>query len=222
MRSTKFCVEINFPTIGEFALSYPPYGPWARGAGQFLFELVMSEEIFLRARFATEMGLPAVAGIAAVCDAAARARGFELRDDKFSKQAIGAAVCVLLEANGFEKTSERRAIPHAAFTKGTIYRTNTMTNLTAANAAAKICALHPAGTTLTSHDFEREAIKHFRTESALDFLDHIDKPDALHSFSLAFGRYLSRALPGHALATQKVTSTNLRGDQTENQQWQII
>lgn len=125
MRSTVFEIEVNLPEVADFAAAYPPYGTWANEKGSFLFSLLMMPENFLRARFATEMGLPAVAGVAAVCDAAAAKKGFDLKDDKFAKQAIGAMICVLMEANGYEKTGERKAIPHSSFTKGTVYRAST-------------------------------------------------------------------------------------------------
>ncbi len=123
MHSATFQIEVQLPSREDFVAKYKPYGPWVNGPGKFLFDLLMTPENFLRARFATEMGgLPAVAGVAHLCDAAAREQGFELRDDKFAKQAIGAICCVLLEANGFEKSGESRAIPHPAFTKGTVYQ----------------------------------------------------------------------------------------------------
>ena len=39
----------------------------------------------------------------------------------FDKQFIGAVVCSLMEANGYEKTGKKRSIPHNAFTKGEVY-----------------------------------------------------------------------------------------------------
>lgn len=123
MRSMSFQFEVQLPSIEEFTAKYPPYGPWAKGKGKFLFDLLMTPENFLRARFATELGgLPAVAGIAHICDLAAKEQGIDLKTDRFAKQAIGAIVCVLMEANGFQKTAERKAIPAAAFTKGTVYK----------------------------------------------------------------------------------------------------
>ena len=122
MRSTVFEIEVQLPEVADFASDYPPYGPWAKEKGKFLFDLLMTPENFLRARFATELGLPAVAGVAAICDAAAKQQGFDLREDKFAKQAIGAIISVLMDKNGFEKTGERKAIPHSAFTKGTLFQ----------------------------------------------------------------------------------------------------
>lgn len=39
----------------------------------------------------------------------------------FEKQAIGALVRILMEANGFKKTGIKRAIAHREFTKGEVY-----------------------------------------------------------------------------------------------------
>lgn len=100
-----------------------------------------------------------------------------------------------------------------------------MKNLTAVNAATKICAdlrrKHPKGIAVTSHDFQRTAMQQFQTEFALDFLPYIKEKDALQAFSFAFGKWLSLQLLGHATQTGRVKTTNLRGDITDNQQWHI-
>lgn len=82
----------------------------------------MTPESFNNARVATLVfGLPAVAGIAEACwQAVQQQNDIEWRD--FVKQYIGALVCTLMEANGFEKTGEKRAVPHPKFTKGEVYR----------------------------------------------------------------------------------------------------
>ncbi len=40
----------------------------------------------------------------------------------YTKQFIGAAVSVLMQTNGFQKTNTKKAIPHPAFTKGEVYK----------------------------------------------------------------------------------------------------
>lgn len=122
MRSTTFQIEVQLPSREEFVAKYKPYGPWVNGPGKFLFDLLMTPENFLRARFATQLGMPAVSGVANLCSLAATEQGFQLKEDKFAKQAIGAMVCVLLEANGYEKSGESKAITHPAFTKGAVYK----------------------------------------------------------------------------------------------------
>lgn len=100
-----------------------------------------------------------------------------------------------------------------------------MKNLTAVNAATKICAdlrrKHPKGIAVTSHDFQRTAMQQFQTEFALDFLPYIKEKDALHAFSFDFGNWLSHQLMGHATKIGRVKTTNLRGGITDNQQWHI-
>lgn len=101
-----------------------------------------------------------------------------------------------------------------------------MKHLTEANAATKICAdlrrKHPRGITVTSHDFQRTAMQQFQTEFALDFLPYIKEKDALQAFSLAFGKWLSLQLLGHATGAGRVKTKNLRGEMTDNQQWDIL
>lgn len=99
-----------------------------------------------------------------------------------------------------------------------------MKNLNEKNAAQILKDLHEPGTLVDNHQFEREAMQQFTTEFALDFLEYIDQPDPLLSFSLNFGRWIQRELElkGHIARTRRVPSLNLRGGTTENQQWQIV
>ena len=100
-----------------------------------------------------------------------------------------------------------------------------MTNLTEANAATKICAQlrkkNPNGIVVTNHDFQRTMMQQFQTEFALDFLPYIKEKDALSAFSLAFDKWLSLQLLGHANKTVRVKTKNLRGEMSDNQQWHI-
>jgi hypothetical protein len=114
--------RVNIPSVAEFAERYPQYGPLARNDFHFLFELLMSPDAFVRARVATlDFELPAVAGIAATCYNAVQ----EQQTPQWNgllKQFVGAVLCSLMMANGFEKTGTKRAIPHHGFTKGEFYR----------------------------------------------------------------------------------------------------
>jgi len=122
MSSTSFIkFEVELPSIEEFAAKYPPYGPFAAGEGKFLFELLTAEN-FLRCLFACELNMPAIAGIAAICDDAAAKQNIDLKQDNFKKQALGAMVSVLMEVNGWEKTGERKAVNQRAFSKGATYK----------------------------------------------------------------------------------------------------
>jgi hypothetical protein len=82
----------------------------------------MSHGCYNRARVATtDLDLPAVAGVAKLCYRTVIEQN-SLEWNGFLKQFIGAVVCTLMEANGFEKTGTKRAIPHREFTKGEFYR----------------------------------------------------------------------------------------------------
>ena len=100
-----------------------------------------------------------------------------------------------------------------------------MKNLTAVNAAGKICTelrtKNPNGIAVTTHDFQRAAMQKFQTEFALDFLIYIKEKDALQAFDLAFGKWLTDQLMGQATKTGRVKTANLRGQFSESQQWHI-
>ncbi len=100
-----------------------------------------------------------------------------------------------------------------------------MKNLTAVNAASKICgqlrAKNPNGIAVTSYDFQRTAMQQFQTEFALDFLPYIKEKDALKAFNLGFEKWLADQLMGQATKIARVKTTNLRGEFTDNQQWHI-
>jgi hypothetical protein len=114
--------RVNIPGVEDFAGHYPQYGMLARNDFRFLFELLMSPDAYIRARVATlDLALPAVAGIAEICYQAVQGHpGTEWNG--LLKQFVGAAICSLMMANGFEKTGTKRAIPHHSFTKGEFYR----------------------------------------------------------------------------------------------------
>ncbi len=117
--------QVHIPTVDEFAAQYRRDGTFAREDARFLFDLIMSPESYLRARIATlDLDLPAVAGVAKICFDAVENNGTVEWNGRL-KQFIGSAVCCLMEANGFSKTGTKRAIPHAGFTKGEMYRPTT-------------------------------------------------------------------------------------------------
>jgi hypothetical protein len=122
MNVDQFVLSVHLPTMEEFAERFPQRARYARNEGEFLFSVVMTPESFNNARVATLVfHLPAVAGVAETCwQAVQQQNAIEWRD--FVKQYIGALVCALMEANGFEKTGEKRAVPHQKFTKGELYR----------------------------------------------------------------------------------------------------
>lgn len=98
-----------------------------------------------------------------------------------------------------------------------------MKHLTAAHAAL-LKSAYPSGALVDNHRFERDAMAHpnIKTAFAFDFLEHISKPDPLHSFSMEFGRWIQRELSGQIVPTQRIVSLNLRNDNRENQEWRIL
>jgi hypothetical protein len=121
METQTFSLDVQLPSIEEFTEHFPQYGKFAKNEGRFLFDAIISTESFIRAKIATELGLPAVAGIARLSyQAVAEQSSLEWRG--FLKQFIGAAVCVLMEANGFEKTGQKKSVSAPNFTKAEFYR----------------------------------------------------------------------------------------------------
>ncbi len=60
-------ISANFPSIDDFAKGYPQYGPFAKGDGYFIFETIMTPINFFSGKVCTELGFPAVAGVAESC-----------------------------------------------------------------------------------------------------------------------------------------------------------
>lgn len=117
-------LPVRLPSLEEFAARYRPYSRFAQNEGRFLFDLLISPASFNRAQVATvDLDLPAVAGVAKISYEAVQAQTVVEWND-YVKQYIGALICTLLEANGFQKTGVKKAIPHPRFTKGEMYRSD--------------------------------------------------------------------------------------------------
>jgi hypothetical protein len=121
MQKQSVNLEAQIPDLNDFGERFPQYGPFARNEGNFIFNTIMNPFSFFRARFATEMNLPAVSGIAEICFHETTQQNI-IPFNGFLKQYIGALVCSLMEANGYSKTGTKKAIPHHAFTKGEFYQ----------------------------------------------------------------------------------------------------
>jgi hypothetical protein len=124
METKTMKITANFPTLNEFAVKYPQYGPFAKNKGHYIFKKIMTPTNFIRAVVCTELGLPAVTGIANSCYSAVKNQD-EVEWKGYVRQFIGAVVCALMEANNYEKTGKKRSVPHHAFTKGEVYRLKT-------------------------------------------------------------------------------------------------
>lgn len=109
---------VSLPDRDDFADRFRRFGGDAEGDKSDLFDLVMRPETFLAGAVITDvLGLPAVTAIAEQAKAA-RPQGLSDTD----KQFLGAAVCSLMEANGYRKQGEvRRSIPTAGWNKGQVY-----------------------------------------------------------------------------------------------------
>lgn len=120
MQTQSYSILVNIPTVQEFAAKYKQYGPLAKGSANFLFEVLVSPESFVRAKIATELGHPAIDGVAEMAFQAV-ANQSELVWDARIKQFCGAVVSCLMEANGYRKSGERKNVRHHAFSKGEFY-----------------------------------------------------------------------------------------------------
>ena len=121
METKSYSQPVNLPTLEEFQEKYSSYGKFAGGEGRPLFEHIVSPKSFIYAMVATTLGHPAVAGIADDCFVFVNQTGTtEWRN--FTKQFIGAVVCSLMEANGYQKTGKKKSVPHPAFTVGEFYK----------------------------------------------------------------------------------------------------
>jgi hypothetical protein len=121
MKTQSFQIAVNIPSLEDFSSRFPQYGPFAYEQGRFLFDLIMSPSSFIKAKVATiDLDLPAVAGVAKLCHQTVIANG-TIEFSTHIKQFIGATVCVLMEANNFQKSGRKKAIPYSAFSKGEVY-----------------------------------------------------------------------------------------------------
>ena len=121
MQTQNYILRVNVPSVEEFSAKYKQYGPLARGPANFLFNVLVSPESFIRGECATLLGHPAIDGPAeAAFQAVANQNVVEWNDNL--KRFCGAVVCCLMEANGYQKTGEKKSARHHAFTKGEFYR----------------------------------------------------------------------------------------------------
>ena len=120
MQSQSISLSVQIPELNDFEARFPQYGPFARGNGSFIFNLIMDPMSFFRCKFATELNLPAMAGIAETCYFATSQQKV-VPFDGFLKQFIGALVCNLMETNGFSKSGKKKSVPHHEYTKGEFY-----------------------------------------------------------------------------------------------------
>jgi len=121
MKPSKYEKRVNLPEVVDFLSDYSRYSSIAAGNGKRLFELIMQPEVFIRASVMSDIGLPAVLAVASDAKQLASTDP-EITLDSFTKQYIGAAICSLMEANGYSKTGRKRRVPHESFSVGECYQ----------------------------------------------------------------------------------------------------
>jgi len=121
MKNQTISYTINLPETDDLLTRYPRYTKLVTGEGQFLFELIMQPEMFLRCSILADFSLPSVLGVAESCREAIEADAGSLTLNSFTKQFIGAAVCVLMEPTGYQQTCTKKSLPHPSFSIGEFY-----------------------------------------------------------------------------------------------------
>ena len=122
MQSQTFSQTVRLPGVDDFLKKYPRYTKFATGEGRFLFDLIMQPEALIRAQVLADFNLPSVLSVAEDCRLAIDKNASALLLNSFTKQFIGAAICVLMEANDFQKTGIKKSVPHQSFSIGEFYK----------------------------------------------------------------------------------------------------
>ena len=120
MKASTYTEKINIPSVDDFSSRYPQYAPFALADGRGLFEKLMSPKALIMARAATEMNLPAVQGIADLCNDEFSS-AIKIHAKKFISQFVGAVVCLLMEANGYARSGKKKSVNHCNFSKSEFY-----------------------------------------------------------------------------------------------------
>ncbi len=120
MKADTFMISVIIPSVDEFAERYPQYRNIATKRGRRLFNKIMTaENVVLLQAVTISVGLPAVAGIANFCYGFVT-RSDNIKWDSYTKQFIGAVVCMMMESNGFEKVGRKR-VPQKYFGRGSLF-----------------------------------------------------------------------------------------------------
>jgi hypothetical protein len=112
---------VKLPEVADFLDKYPRYTQLVQGGGRFLFDLIMQPDNLFLAQAASHYKLPSVLSVAECCRVAIEEHEDSIELDSFTKQFIGAAICVLMEANGYRKTGTKKSVPHPSFSTGEFY-----------------------------------------------------------------------------------------------------
>jgi hypothetical protein len=121
MKKQMYRKQVNLPEVDDFLDKYSRYTKFVSGEGRFLFDLIMQPEVLVAAQVLADFKLPSVLAVAEQCRLATEESRGSVSLVSFTKQFIGAAICVLLEANGYRKTGIKKSVPHPSFTVGEFY-----------------------------------------------------------------------------------------------------
>lgn len=121
MQAQTISYTIQLPNIDDFLAKYPRYTKLVNNEGKFLFDLIMQPEVFIQARVLADFGSPSVLAVAELCRQAVEEKAGSATLDSFTKQFIGATICTLMEANGYQKSGTKKSVPHPSFSIGEFY-----------------------------------------------------------------------------------------------------
>lgn len=124
MRKETFKLECWIPEEDDLATRFPNMGVLRRSEYEFLRDALLVPDAFISAREATELGRPAITGVARKIRAAWEAIPEASRPNwDTTKQAAGAILCVLMEANGYRKAGDdgKGSVGQPNFTVGQLY-----------------------------------------------------------------------------------------------------
>lgn len=120
MNIVKFDKAVVLVGVGEFLVKYPRFSSIIKGDGKKLFNIIMRPQKFIEGSVLADHGYPSVLAVAEESRGVIK-RSALLTADSFVKQFIGAAVCSLMEANGYKKTGKKKSVPHELFSVGEHY-----------------------------------------------------------------------------------------------------
>jgi len=123
MRNETFAIVCSIPEGADLLKRFPRMGLLRQPEYGFLKSLLLTPETFLAGRVATEMGRPAIAGVAQKIREAWTAASPQPNWNS-TKQAAGAILCVLMEANGYKKTADdnKGSVGQPGFAVGQLYQ----------------------------------------------------------------------------------------------------
>jgi hypothetical protein len=113
---TSITFVCSIPTSDEFRAKYRSFGELAGTAAADITALVFQPTSLIRI-----LGLIESTGDAAATALVEPFLRLRPTPTDREKQLLGALTCALLEANGWEKTGTKRAIPNPAFNRGEVY-----------------------------------------------------------------------------------------------------